>query len=91
MTLTFSCPPRYMYFPGKIESPLCITRPRKKQFVLIKLGELTEQQSHSEGSPTKTFQHKTSKSYFAFLKSMQLEMKDPESIHSFNTEAVIGN
>ena len=79
MTLTFSCPP--WYFAGKIESPLYITRPRKKQFVLIKLGELTEQQSHSEGSPTKTFQHKTSKSYFAFLKS----------IHSFNIEAVIGN
>ena len=52
---------------------------------------MTEQQSHSEGSPTKTFQHTTSKSYFAFLKSMQVEMKDPESIYSFNTEAVIGN
>ena len=46
---------------------------------------------HSEGFPTKTLQHKTRKSYFAFLKSMPLEMKDPESIHSPNTEAVIRN
>ena len=56
-----------------------------------KIGELTEQQSHSEGFPTKTLQHKTRKSYFPYKKSMQLEMKNPENIHSPNTEAVIGN
>ena len=45
----------------------------------------------SEGFPTKTLQHKTRKSSFAFFKSMPLEMKDRESIHSPNTKAVIWN